>query len=184
MPRKLSITSLVVVITLVVTLLVAYAQPLKNAWLARRVENNISSLKAANLQPANGTDVEIENTGNLSRQPEAAKLRRRLGGERFKSRTGPTLIMQGQLKTDGDSQQLTIVRRQTADGERVEVNLAGGRGSLVWARESGPQNSSGGKVNQAERTLLERLTSDSADEFLLAQLRGAGRTCSGLLEKN
>lgn len=66
-----------------------------------------------------------------------------------------------------------MIRRQTDDGERVEVNLGGGRSSLTWATDSGPQNPSGEKIGQTERVLLERLTYDSVDQFLLAQLRGA-----------
>lgn len=140
MSRKITTTGAAISITFIVTLLVTYAQPLKNRLFARRVETDLSSarhIKAANadLQTANGNDVENRNSSSLARQPEAIKLSRLIGGKRFKSRKGNALIVQGLLKMDGDSQHVTIFRRPAEDGEQVEVALGGGRrASLAWTR--------------------------------------------------
>ena len=176
MSRKIIMTGVVVLVAFVVTIFVAYAQPLRNSLFTRQVESISlvnSNGASPSLQTAKGNNVNVSNLGSLGRQPEALKLAKRIGGERFKSRTGPSLIMQAVLRIDGDSEQVTIVRRQTDDGEQVEVAQGGGRASLAWAMESGPQSSGRGKITQAERALLERLTCDSADQFVLAQLRGA-----------
>ena len=176
MSRKIGITGFIVLVAFVVTIVVAYAQPLRNSLLSPQVESNSSVIgteASAGRQTETNNDVKASNASGLALQPEALKLAKRIGGERLKSRTGPTAIMQAVLKTDGDAQQVTIIRRQTDDGEQVEVTLGGGRGSLAWARESGAQRSGGGPLSPAERVLLERLTFDSVDQFILAQLRGA-----------
>lgn len=182
MPHKL-ITTVTIISTLVVTLLVAYAQPLGNSWLARQVEKQLASQVITSnassvatnwsLQSGDAENVEVESRRNLALQPEAAKLRRRIGGERFKSNTSASLSVQGVLKTNGDSHTVNIVRGSTKDGERVEVFLSDAPASLVWAPNSGPQSSEGATLSQAQRILLERIAYDSADEFILAQLRGA-----------
>lgn len=170
MPHKL-ITAGTIISTLVVTLLVAYAQPLRSPWLARSLETQLASQGTASN--ASSDTVEVENARNLALQPEAAKLLRRIGRERFKSHTSASVIVQGVLKTNGDSHTVTIVRGPTKDGERVEVFLSDALASLVWAPNSGPQSSGGATLSQAQRILLERIAYDSADEFILAQLRGA-----------
>lgn len=174
--RKITMTGFIVLVAFVVTILVAYAQPLRNSLFTHQVESNssvVSTEASAGRQTTNSNDVEVSNASGLALQPEALKLAKRIGGQRFKSRTGPSLIIQGVLKTDSDSQHVTIVRRQTDDGEQVEVAQGGGWASLSWAKDSGQQRSGGGTISQAERVLLERLTYDSADQFVLAQLRGA-----------
>ena len=166
MPRKLTITGILVSISFVVTVLVAYAHPLKNSFFASPVADPV-------LQTAPANDVEVKNIKSVARQPEALKLSKVIGGKRFKSSTASTLIVQGVLKTNGDTQPVTITRRQAEDGERVEVTFNGHRASLAWARDTGPLSLGGGTLTQDERILLERLTYDSADQFVLAQLYGA-----------
>ena len=176
MSRKIIMTGVAVLVAFVVTILVAYAQPLRNSLFSRQGESTslVNSTGAgAGLQTAKGNDLEVSNASGLALQPEALKLAKRIGGERFTSRTGPSLIIQGVLKSDSDSQHVTIIRRQTDDGEQVEVAQGGGRALLSWAKNAGHQRSGGGTLSQAERALLERLTYDSADQFVLAQLRGA-----------
>lgn len=168
MPRRILIT-IVVSITLVGTLVVAYAQPLKNALFTRLLSVNHTN---ADLQTPGRKNAKVRNKRPLALQPEALKLSRRIGGERFESSVASSVIMQGVLKTDGDSQNVTLVRRQDEDGERVEVALNGNRPSLAWAKDSGPQGL-GQSLTQTERILLEQLTYDSVDHFILAQLRGA-----------
>lgn len=174
MPRRIAIIS-VVSISLVGTLVVAYAKPLKNSSFTRRVKELFSSSDNpthAGLQNPGGNGSKVRNRKALALQPEAQKLSRRIGGARFESSATSSLIVQGVLKTDGESQNVTIVRKQDADGEQVEVGLGGNRSSMSWAKDSGPQGL-GRSLNQTERILLERLTYDSVDQFILAQLRGA-----------
>jgi len=111
-------------------------------------------------------------TRNLALQPEAFKLSRRIGGDRFTSTTPAAVIMQGVLSTPTSRQNVKINRYQGEDGERVEVAVAGTPALLLWDAVSGARTSAG-SLDLPNRALLERLTFDSADEFILAQLRGA-----------
>lgn len=145
MSRKIMITGVTISITFVLTLFVAYGQPLRNSLFARRVKElfpssvNHANATHAELQKAKADRAKVRSNKTLTSQPEALKLSRRIGGERFESSTTSSLILQGVLKADGDSQNITVVRRQEEDGERVEVALSGNQASLVWAKDSGPQ---------------------------------------------
>lgn len=108
---------------------------------------------------------------NLSLQPEAFKLGRRLG-KRFMSSRREVSVMTGTLTTGTERQPIQIMRRQNDRGERVEIAIGGGQASLSWSDEEGSK-ASGSDANDTERTLIERLAFDSADQFVLAQLRGA-----------
>lgn len=168
MPRKL-IVNAAVISTFVATIVIAYAQPLRNWRLTHHVYGPVSPV---NPSAKTASEKNAEETRSLASQPEALRLAKRIGGTRFRSTTAAVAV-QGVIKTDSDSEHVTIVRRQTIDGERVDVAFGGGRTSLVWAADSGPQRSGGAALSQGERILLERLTCDSADQFVLAQLRGA-----------
>ena len=72
---------------------------------------------------------------------------------------------------DGNQQPVVLVRRQTDSGETVEIHL--GNRHLKW-NEREPVSSASGEPSDAERLLAERLILDSPDQFVLAQLRGAG----------
>jgi len=106
---------------------------------------------------------------NLSLQPEAVRINRRLGN-RFKSSRGAESTLVGKLTVGTNQQPVTIVRRQTETGEVVEMNLANRR--LTWSDADGI-NAVPGLPTESERLLFERLVLDSADQFVLAQLRGA-----------
>lgn len=108
---------------------------------------------------------------NLSLQPEAFKLGRRLG-QRFMSSRREVSVMTGNLTTGTDRQLVNIVRRQTERGERVEIAFGVAPASLSWSETEGPKTASGAP-NEVERALIERLAFDSVDQFVLAQLRGA-----------
>ena len=108
-------------------------------------------------------------TGNLSLQPEAASVNRRLRN-RFKLSGQAESTFSGTLSVSANQQPVTIIRRQTEGGERVEVLLAGRR--LTWANAEGIK-AVAGTVTEPERQLVERLIFDSPDQFVLAQLRGA-----------
>jgi hypothetical protein len=108
---------------------------------------------------------------NLALQPEALKLSRKVG-ERFASNRREVSVMIGTLTIGREHQQIRIQREQNDRGERVDVAIGGAPGSLSWSGEEGPQ-SMGQAIPENDRMLLERLTFDSVDQFVLAQLRGA-----------
>ena len=106
-------------------------------------------------------------------QPEARKLSRRIGGNRFTSKTRSSLILEGALKTSTGQQAIQIVRSQNARGERVEIRgLSLDSAPLIWTEGSGFHSLSRSLTLQ-EKTLTEQLAFDSVDYFILAQLRGA-----------
>ena len=108
-------------------------------------------------------------TTNLRLQPEAARVNRRLGNRfNLSSRTESILI--GTLTLAANKHPVTIIRRQTERGERVEVLLADRR--LTWSNAEGIRATQG-TATEPERLFVERLVFDSPDQFVLAQLRGA-----------
>jgi hypothetical protein len=108
-------------------------------------------------------------TRNLFLQPEALGVARRLG-KRFIASTRATSTTSGILTVSGSEQPLTITRRQTDTGEQVEL-LVQNR-SLTWNDQEGTK-SGAVLLTDADRLLAERLTLDSPDQFVLAQLRGS-----------
>lgn len=106
---------------------------------------------------------------NVSLQPEALGVARRLG-KRFSTSSHETSLTAGNLTISGSDKPLTITRRQTETGEQVGL-LVDGR-SLTWSDQEGTKAVSG-LMSTPERLLAERLTLDSPDQFVLAQLRGA-----------
>jgi hypothetical protein len=105
---------------------------------------------------------------NLSLQPEAARVNRRLSN-RFKSGRGAESTLAGTLSLGANQQSVTIIRRQNDSGETVEVALAEQR--LSWSDAEGLTAIR--SATESERRLAERLVFDSVDQFVLAQLRGA-----------
>jgi hypothetical protein len=112
----------------------------------------------------------ISPTGSLRLQPEAAAVNRRLG-DRFKVSGRAESSLSGTLTLSGNQIQVTIIRRQIESGERVEVLLPGRR--ITWSHAEGIK-ATPGTATEPERLLVERLIFDSPDQFVLAQLRGAG----------
>ena len=108
---------------------------------------------------------------NLSLQPEAFKLSRRLGN-RFASSRQTSSTLAGTLVTGTLQQDVNVVRKQTSSGEEVGIGVAGAAGTLTWSDGDGP-GAAGANVNEGQRMLIERLVLDSPDQFVLAQLRGA-----------
>lgn len=109
---------------------------------------------------------------NLSLQPEALRVNRRLGKRlsAFGKAISTTSAMSANLTTAGTDQVVTLTRRQVAKGENVELSLAGRL--LTWNAEEGTKSTLG-TPSGPESLLLERLIYDSPDYFVLAQLRGA-----------
>jgi hypothetical protein len=107
---------------------------------------------------------------NLSLQPEAFNLSRRLG-KRFSPNKRAQSVLVGTLIVGAERQVVRVVRRQTDDSEQVEINLAGSRNPLTWDAVQGAKEA--GEGAGSKRVLIERLVLDSPDQFVLAQLRGA-----------
>ena len=129
---------------------------------------NKSSSTSAPFAPAPRRD-HAKGTRNLALQPEAFKLSRRLG-RRFVTSDQEVSVATGELVTGTDSQPVHLTRRQNERGEEIEIRL-GGR-NLSWDASDGAK-SNGNRAADVDRKLIERLAFDSADEFVLAQLRGA-----------
>ncbi len=106
---------------------------------------------------------------NLALQPEAFKLSRRLG-ERFIASPHEVSVLIGEVTTESGSYPIEMTRRQSESGERVEIKTAGK--NLSWDAAEGAKVN-GSRAHDFDRQLVERLAFDSADEFVLAQLRGA-----------
>jgi hypothetical protein len=113
----------------------------------------------------------LEKARNLSLQPEAFKLGKRLG-TRFTDSKRPISVATGTLTFGGNSQALTLTRRQNQRGEQIEIALSADQSRLTWDEADGAK-ATNRQANETERDLIERLTLDSPDQFVLAQLRGA-----------
>jgi len=96
-------------------------------------------------------------------------MSRRLG-KRFSSSRLDSSVITGTLTDGGNQQSVSIVRRQTGFGETLDISL--GATVLTWSDVDGAR-ASGGRPTEAQGLLIERLVFDSADRFVLAQLRGA-----------
>jgi hypothetical protein len=101
-------------------------------------------------------------------QPEALRVARRLG-KRFGPSSRTASVVTGTLTVAGTAQPVSITRQQTPTGETVEVVLRDRR--LSWNEREGTKSSAA--LSDVEGLLVERLTLDSPDQFVLAQLRGA-----------
>ena len=149
----LSLASLVVVLCAATAILYAGASPK-------------SPVRPKSMLPQPRSE---RRTRNLSLQPEALRLSRRLG-KRFTAKARGTTTTTGTVIVGTAQQTATIIRRQTDDGESVDV-VIGGRAS-TWRDSEGVRGGSS-SPSVTERALVEQLIFDSADQFILAQLRGA-----------
>jgi hypothetical protein len=107
----------------------------------------------------------------LRLQPEADKLRRRLGQRFSKSGLGVSVLL-GTLTIGGNREAVRITRAQNGDGEQVAIAISSESATLTWNSDTGT------KAGEADasgslRTVVERLVLDSPDQFIYAQLRGA-----------
>jgi len=106
----------------------------------------------------------------LAFQPEADKLRRRLG-RRFLAPGREVSVLVGALTLGSERYIAQITRRQDDDDERVIIALNGGPVG-AWSGLNGAL-SDGAAATDSLRSLVERLALDSPDQFILAQLRGS-----------
>lgn len=104
----------------------------------------------------------------LSLQPEAAKLSIRLG-QRFIGSEPCVSVLIGEITAGETRTPIRVVRKQDKRGESVEISTNGR--AFVWSTSHG--TSAETSVSEFDRSLMERLVFDSADAFVLAQLRGA-----------
>lgn len=151
----------VVCVAVSAAVFIAYARPTSHLLKTQELPSQST--------PQNGDDGEA---GNLSLQPEAVKLSRRVRGPGFDPKKPRTLVIHGVLATATEQRNVQIRRNQSGRGEQMEVSLAGSQAPLLWDAAAGA-HSAAGPLNLNDRALLERFTFDSADEFIFAQLRGA-----------
>jgi hypothetical protein len=108
----------------------------------------------------------------LSLQPAADRMRRKLG-RRFQESGREISEFTGVLTIGAERHAIVIVRTRDDDGERVSIGLDGGPLKYTWNGKEGSQ-SQGNSATESERALIERVALDSPEQFVLAQLRGAG----------
>lgn len=107
----------------------------------------------------------------LSLQPDADRMRRRLG-QRFLAAGKERTILIGILTLGTQQYQVAIARTQNDEGEQVQIALNGGPALLTWSATEGAK-SGASLANAADRSLIERIALDSPDQFVLAQTRSA-----------
>lgn len=164
MSRKIIIT-IVVSAAVGMTLLVAYAKTSATRSRSLALASQTLQGSAANIENGPG---EMD----LASQPEALKLSRRIGGNRFKARSASALDVSGVITTGTAQQNIQITRQKTATGERVKLLTPDSSVALEWEASAGLSDAS--KTASAEQGAeFERLIFDSVDQFILAQLRGA-----------
>ncbi len=157
---KFALASLMAVVA--ITLVVFTAR----AWWA---ETNLAAKQdGATAQP---TPARGRLRTRLSLQPEADKLRRRLG-QRFLAPGREVSVLLGSLTLGSERSTVRIVRSQDDDEERLTIALNGGQPALSWSSTDGAR-SGGNPAAGSLRELVERIALDSPDQFVLAQGRGA-----------
>ena len=107
----------------------------------------------------------------LSLQPEANKMRRRVG-QRFIAGGPRVSVLTGTLVRGSDTRAIVIRREQRDDGEHLTITLAGGLPNIQWDQTEGP-SAPGRAIDEDTRFVIDRLALDSPDQFIFAQLRGA-----------
>jgi hypothetical protein len=144
-----------------------------NHWTPNGVSVNkpLTALPLRGASVPTGAAARGNPNSKLSLQPEADRLRRRLG-QRFVSLGKEQSVLVGTLTISNQQSQVRITRTRSDDYEQVEIVLNGKLGSLTWSVKDGAK-SAGGNATGTERLLIERLALDSPDQFILAQLRGA-----------
>lgn len=108
---------------------------------------------------------------NLSLQPQAFNVGRKLG-KRFAGNQREKSVIVGTLTVGAERRTVQTIRKQSTNGEQVDISVAGSLGLLTRNAGQGAK-SAGARANGSDLELIERLVFDSADQFVLAQLRGA-----------
>jgi hypothetical protein len=153
--------------SLIAIVVITLAPFIARAWL-----NKHSSVAKPNLAaPHLPTAARDRLYSRLARQPEAARLQRRLGN-RFLAPGREVTTLIGALKIGAQQYTARITRSQADDGESLTVGLNSGPATLTWDGKDGAKTGSIA-ANGETLALLERIALDSPDQFILAQLRGA-----------
>jgi hypothetical protein len=154
--------------------------------IAVRAYNRRTPVSVASGRPANASVVPATNQttvstgGLLSRlrlQPEADKLRRRLG-QRFTNSSLGVSVLLGTLTIGNSSRPIRITRAQDGEGDQVAVTIGGEPATLSWNSTEGAK-ASANSPTASQRAIVERLALDSPDQFIFAQLRGAAYNLVG-----
>jgi len=153
----------ITVVALVQARTIAISNPAESSEL--RIESSKSTV------PSPQTQTKSSGPRNLSLQPEAFNMGRRLG-KRFSPGKREKSVLIGTLTIGSERRSVETTRTQTDDGEEIEIRIAGTPGALTWDRERGASSPTG-RATGGDRELIERLVFDSPDQFVLAQLRGA-----------
>jgi len=134
---------------------------------ARKDKSDTETLESRPREvPLEGVAVDASRVRNLSLQPEAAKLSKKLG-QRFVNSDSDMSVLIGEVATVDARVPVRVVRRQDKLGESVEVTTNGK--NLSWSAAAGLNDG----PTELDQSLIERIAFDSADAFILAQLRGA-----------
>lgn len=137
-------------------------------FLPRRAERKpeISSLRVPSSGQSTG-----RRSRNLSLSPESFQVSHRLG-QRFSAEKRNESVLLGRVTLGSTQRAVQTMRKQSDDGEQIEISVEGWPGLFTWSSAQGVMYS-GARPDEANRALIERLVFDSPDQFVLAQLRGA-----------
>jgi hypothetical protein len=138
--------------------------------LRARPEPGSSNSHLTGLTPSTAVAPSRAHT-KLRLQPEADRLRRRLG-QRFSTVGRELSVLLGTVSLGSERYAVRIGRSQNNDEEQLTVSLNGGQSNFTWNTRDGVR-SGNNSVSGSLRALVERLALDSPDQFILAQLRGA-----------
>jgi len=129
--------------------------------------STVSPPAAATRSPTN----QRRSLSRLAFQPEANKMRRRLG-KRFVEPGREVSVSTGILTIGSDHLAIRIVRTQDEEeGEQISIAI-GANSAFAWSPKAGAV-SNGNALTGNERAVVERIALDSPDPFILAQTRGA-----------
>jgi hypothetical protein len=130
-----------------------------------------SQQQTTTAAPQNSTTTSGNNRARIGRQPEALKLSRALG-KRFQAATGGQSTLSGTLAMGSDEQNVSFSRTPGETWENIDALLGSEQTHLTWNGQQGAL-SSNNAASDDETLLIERLSLDSPDHFVLAQLSGA-----------
>jgi hypothetical protein len=144
-----------------------------SAFMKAKAQEDTTIAPSASISPTpqSTTAPRLDFRSRLARQPEAIKLSRVLG-QRLNGRRAVMSEMTGVLTVGADEQNVRLLRRQASNGEAIEMVISSRQTPLTWKADEGAK-SSGETLSEEEKFIVERLTLDSPDQFVLAQLRGA-----------
>lgn len=139
------------------------------AWWGKPIADSERATVA--VQPVQQSSrVSSRLRSQLALQPEADRLRRRLG-QRFLAPGREISALAGTVLLGTERYAVNIIRSQEDEGEKLTITL-NGQTTFTWSGTDGARSGNTPATGNL-RALVERLALDSADQFILAQLRGA-----------